>query len=106
MRFGAKAAQALTVGALAAGVIALGFGAPAGAAGKTGTTDGCYTQWWNTAWGQGCSSATRNAIYYSSVDCSGADGGRELWVGRGVGSTSFQSGTDCWWGINSGKIWL
>ncbi|MDG4838459.1 hypothetical protein O7631_18240 [Micromonospora sp. WMMD967] len=99
-----KAAEAFAIGAIAAGVIAFGFGAPANAAGKTLEAEGCYTQFWNTAWGQGCSSATKNAVYDSEVNCTGADGNRWLTVGRAKGSTSFHSGTDCFWGISDAWI--
>jgi hypothetical protein len=99
-----SAAQALVIGAVAAGVLAFGFGASANAAGKTLEAEGCYTQYWNTAWGQGCSSATMNAIYDSEVDCTGVDGNRYLTVGRGIGSTSFHYGTDCFFGISDAWI--
>lgn len=101
-----RKSQALTLGVISAGALAFGLAAPVNAAGKTLEAEGCYTQWWNTAWGQGCSSATKNALCESEVDCSGVDGNRELWVGCGIGSTSFHSGTDCFWGIVEGWIRL
>ncbi|MEU7911445.1 hypothetical protein [Microbispora bryophytorum] len=45
--------------ALAAGTIA-GLSSAANAGGTSGSTYGCYAQWWDTAFAGKCSSATRD----------------------------------------------
>lgn len=100
-----RARKAAALGLLAAGSLALTTGAPAVAAGTSGTVFNCYTQWWNTAWAQKCDSpgAKYTGSYYSGVACS-SQTDKSMKVVRLQGSRTTQSGTDCTFGASNGWI--
>jgi hypothetical protein len=99
-------AKAAVLGLLTFGVVSFGYSAPAIAAGTSPTVHNCYTQWWNTAWGQGCVSpgATNAGTYKSEIACS-LQGDKTLSRARSKNSTTFYSGTDCRHSASNGKIW-
>jgi hypothetical protein len=101
-----RIAQGAILGLLALGTIGVTAAAPANAAGTSAPIFNCYTQWWNTAWAQKCSSpgAKFAGTYYSGVTCSGLDGDGLMSVVRTKGSTATRSGGDCLYSASDGWI--
>jgi hypothetical protein len=95
------------VALLAAGVVGFGAGNPAEAAGKSGLLYNCFTQWWNTAYAQGCegSGAKHEGRYKSEVDCSFADSGRSYTRRWQKGETGLHNGGSCTYGVTNGWIY-
>lgn len=104
-RAGARTLAKVAVVALLATGVA-GAAGPAEAAGKSGLLFNCYTQWWNTAYAQGCegSGAKLEGRYRSHVDCSGPDSGRTFDHRWQKGETGLVHAGDCTWGITDGDI--
>jgi hypothetical protein len=103
-----RLAQAAVLGILslgAVGVTTMGAVAPAAARGTSGEVLNCWTQWWNTAWAQKCSSAGAafTGTYISRVACS-SEPDKSLRVGRAKGSTKDMPGADCSFRVSNGRI--
>ncbi|MFC4149035.1 hypothetical protein ACFO0M_22505 [Micromonospora mangrovi] len=102
---GKRVVQAAVLGLLAGGTVGLTATAPAAASGTSTTVFNCYTQWWNTAWAQKCSSpgAKYSGAYYSGVACS-YQTDKSMRKVRSAGSTTTYSGTDCTYSASNGWI--
>jgi hypothetical protein len=62
-RFNARISRMLVVGLLAVPTVSVATGVSAWAAGTSGRTNGCYVQWWSTAWEGKCAPATALGDY-------------------------------------------
>ncbi|RNL87811.1 hypothetical protein EFE23_26545 [Micromonospora solifontis] len=93
------------LGLLGVGAVGLTATTPAVAAGTSNSIFNCYTQWWNTAWAQKCSSpgAKYAGTYTSGVACS-SQADKSMSIGRAQYSTATYSGTDCTFGASNGWI--
>lgn len=97
--------QALVLGLLGVGAVGLTATTPAVAAGTSNSIFNCYTEWWNTAWAQKCSSpgAKYAGTYTSGIACS-SQTDKSMSIGRAQYSTATYSGTDCTFGASNGWI--
>jgi hypothetical protein len=86
--------------ALMMGIASLGLSTPAGAAGQSRSTYGCYVKWWNTAFASYCSPATRTGDYQTYVACSLLEG--DYWGGLFY----FKSGRYVTWDSKSCRYWV
>ncbi|WP_444663664.1 hypothetical protein ACT17Q_15885 [Cellulomonas sp. CW35] len=62
----ARIGRALIVGVLAVPAVSVASGT-AWAAGTSAKTNGCYVQWWNTAWSAKCNPASASGSYMAHV---------------------------------------
>ena len=77
--------------------IALGsagmMASPASASGRSAATNGCYVQWWNTAWSATCTPASASGSYRAQVQRSWEEDYSGPWRYVGYGShATFDSG--------------
>ncbi len=102
-----KSVKTATVSMLAAGVVVVGLPGIANAAGTSPKANNCYTQWWNTSWGQRCDlpGATLAGDYTSTVRCDLPEiPNRSMTINRVYLSTQLYYGVDCMYGASEGKI--
>lgn len=95
-----RLARVLIVGLLAAPATAAAAGT-AWAAGTSAKTNGCYVQWWNTAWAAKCSPASASGdfrAHVSRADQADYDGPWR-YVSKGS-SVTFDSG-EAWRGVQA-----
>lgn len=104
-------ALSLVVKAVVVALLAIGATwvatAPASAGGQSGKLYNCYTQWWNTAFAQGCADpgAKHAGRYRSEVDCSFIDSGRSYERRWQKNETGLHNGGSCTYGVTNGWIY-
>ncbi|MDQ1306997.1 MAG: hypothetical protein QG671_2829 [Actinomycetota bacterium] len=87
------------------GLASVGLAPAASAGGTSSSVYGCYTQWWNTAWAQKCSSGSPSqpGIYLSTAYCkAGFD--QIVQRHRYPGESETFNGNDCSIKVTGGKI--
>jgi len=104
-----NAARRAKIGILTT-VAVMSFAAMAPAAWGAGTspkTNGCYAQWWNTAFSGYCTPATVSGYYRIFADCAAPQapdiGGTWRYIGKGSMVRPFDS-RECRFGINFARV--
>lgn len=98
-RFGLVAALAVPT----AGVIA---SATASAEGTSPSTNGCFVQWWNTAWEAKCSPATASGDYRAIVAQASQPDIVGSWYSIGEGSVVTFDYGDAWFAVQGNGSWV
>jgi hypothetical protein len=100
----ARVGRLLLVAALA--VPSIGVASSAAWASTSGSTHGCYVEWWNTAWAAKCAPAGVSGKYQAHVDYRNQVDYRGPWVTISKGATTTFDRGESWFGVQSGNTYV
>lgn len=100
-RLKARLGRALIISLLAVPSVSLATGLSASAAGTSAESNGCYVQWWSTAWEAKCAPAGATGNYMAHVSLADQTDYNGSWrrVSKGASAT-FDSGS-AWRGVQA-----